>query len=412
MTRTKLWTPDRVFPAIPQASPRRGMKRVNLAEIGFLPGIFGGAPVHGTSVAADVVTQTANGVDLNTVWNDMLAMLNAANASRQALLRFLTFGVQEPVELVPQMGDGVDFELASEFGEPIGARITPTYFNMGYTFNWYDLAGRFTWQYLADATTTMIDSVGNAALEAFYRKQLFEVLRTVFNALNLSATINGTAYNVYKFYNNDGTVPPTYKTNTFLGTHQHYRTTGAGTLNAGDLDEMLNDFATHGYLQENGYRTVIMVHKTQGDVVRTFRSVANGGTGLYDFLPAQGQPGMLVLTTQQVIGAQPVANTLEGLNVIGSYGPALIVQDDWLPSTHVFGFNTGGSDSLGNPVGIREHRNTALRGLRLVKGRNPDYPLIDSFWNFGFGTGIRNRGAGMVMEVTADATYDPPAVYA
>jgi len=387
------------------------MELVDLKKLGFLPGVMGGAGLHGTNVAADVVTQTASGTPLNTVWADFMSLLNAVNAERQALIRFLTFSVANPVEMVAQSGTGVDFEEASEFGEPVGARVSPTYFNMGYTFKWYDLAGRYTWQYLADATDYMINSVGNAAVEAYYRKQMFEVFKTVFNPTNLSATINGNAYTVYKFYNNDGTVPPTYKTNTFTSSHQHYRTTGAGTLVAGDLDEMLDDFAAHGYSADNGYRTVIMVHKTQGDVIRTFRSTANGGTGKYDFLPAQGQPGQLILTTQQVIGATQASPTLDGLNVIGTYGVAIIVQDDWLPSAHVFGFTTGGADSLSNPVGIREHANTALRGLRLVKGRNPDYPLIDSFWNFGFGTGIRHRGAGMVMEVTADATYDPPAEY-
>jgi len=411
----KLWTPgsfaDRVW-SMPYASPvsRRGLERVDLTALGFLNPVAGGA--QGYHVQSDVVTTTADGRDLNSVWQDMLAMLNALNSSRQALLKFLTFGVQNPVELVPQAGSGVDFEESSEFGEPVGARIAPTYFNMGYTFKWYDLAGRYTWQYLADATATMIDSVGNAAVEAFLRKQMFEVLKTVFNATNLSATINGTAYNVYKFYNNDGTVPPTYKTNTFDGTHQHYRTTGAGTLVAGDLDEMINDFVSHGYSNENGFRMVLMVHTTQGNVVRGFRSVANGGTGQYDFLPSVGQPGALINTTQQVVGQAQVANTLEGLNVIGNYGPLLVVQDDWLPTTHIFGFTTGGPDSISNPVGIREHAQTGLRGLRLVKGRQADYPLIDSFWTFGFGTGVRHRGAGFVMEVTADATYDPPAIYA
>lgn len=417
------WTPqsqhrfDQIWPMSPlhAGPPIKGMERINFSEIGFLMGIAGGAAPQtnsGFHAASDVVTQTADGRDLNEVWTDMLAMLNAVNGSRQALLRFLTFSVTDPNELVPQAGTGVDFEEASEYGEPVGQRVQPTYFNMGYTFKWYDLAGRYTWQYLADATQTMIDSVGNAAVEAYWRKQLFEVLKTVFNASNLTATINNQSVNVFKFYNNDGTVPPTYKTNTFLSTHTHYRTTGAGTLVAGDLDEMIDDFVSHGYGQENGYRMVLMVHTTQGNVVRTFRSVANGGTGAYDFLPSQGQPGQIINTTQQIIGQAQVSNTLEGLNVIGNYGPLLVVQDDWLPTTHIFGFTTGGADSISNPVGIRQHRQAALQGLRLVKGKQPDYPLIDSFWAFGFGTGVRHRGAGMVMEVTADVSYDPPAIYA
>ena len=409
-----LWAPGQRPNAVlngPKARvAKRGMELVDLSALGFLPAIGGGS--EGYHTVGDVVTRTADGVDLNSVWQDMLSLLNAVNGSRQALIRFLTFSVQNPVELVPQAGTGIDFEEASEFGEPVGKRISPTYFNMGYTFKWYDLAARYTWQYLAEATQTMIDSVANAAVEAYWRKQLFEVLKTVFNATNLSATINQQAYTVYKFYNNDGTTPPSYKNNTFTSSHNHYRTTGAGALVAPDLDEMLDDFASHGYSRATGYRTVIMMSRTTGEVVRGFRSVANGGAGRFDFIPAQGQPGMLITTTQQMVGQTAVPDTLEGLDVIGTYGEAYIVVDDWLPSTHIFGFTTGGQDNLGNPVGIREHANTALRGLRLVKGRTPDYPLIDSFWNFGFGTGIRHRGAGMVMEITADASYDPPAEYA
>lgn len=414
-----LWTPDKgydtAWPAWAGGPARKGFERINLRELGMLMGVAGGAaPVTGSgyNVNGDIVTQTADGRDLSSIWTDFLAMLNAVNGQRQALIRFLTFSVQQPVELVPQQGTGVDFEEASQFGEPVGQRVAPTYFNMAYNFKWYDLAGRYTWQYLADATATMVESLGNAAVEAFWRKQLFEVFKTVFNATNLSASINQTPYTVFKFYNNDGTVPPSYKNNTFLSTHQHYRTTGAGTLVAGDLDEMIADFDSHGYSQETGFRQVLMVHSTQGVVIRSFRSTANGGTGIYDFIPSQGQPGQIIPQNTQIIGQTQIPNTLDGLTVIGNYGPLIVVQDDWLPSTHIFGFATGGPDSIGNPVGLREHAQQNLRGLRLVKGRQPDYPLIDSFWAFGFGTGVRHRGAGMVMEVTADATYDPPAIYA
>jgi hypothetical protein len=52
-----------------------------------------------------------------------------------------------------------------------------------------------------------------------------------------------------------------------------------------------------------------------------------------------------------------------------------------------------------------------LRGLRLVKGAVPDYPLIDSYYQRGFGTGVRQRGGGVVMQVTASGTYTIPAAY-
>lgn len=420
-----LWTPgngayDRVMPGgFYSRTPKRGMELADLRSLGFLPGIAGGAPRKGTHVAADVVTQTADGQDLNAIWVEFMDLLNAVNAQRQALIRFLTFPVTKITEQVAQPGDGVDFEESTEFGEPVGARIQPTYFNLGYTFKWYDLAARYTWQYLADATAEMVASVGNAAVEAYYRLLMTQVLRTMFNATNLSATINGNAYNVYKFYNADGTVPPTYKNNTFLGTHTHYKTTGSAALEAQDLDTMvIDDFASHGYTIEDGYRLVTMVHTNVGNVIRNFRSAVNtnqavgGNYGRFDFIPAQGQPGQILTQNQSIFGQSQVSPTLDGLKVIGSYGPLLIVQDDYLPTTHVANFATGGSNNLNNPIGLREHAQQGLRGLRLVKGRNADYPLIDSFWACGFGTGVRQRGGGILLEITADATYDPPAAYA
>jgi len=422
--KTSLWTPgngliDRVLPAGAFATtPRKGMELVNLAKLGIMPGL-GGGRAHGTHVAGDVVTQTASGTDLNVVWRDFLDLLNAANSSRQALLRFLTFDVTNPTELVAQAGGGVDFERSTEFGEPVGARIQPTYFNLGYTFFWYDLAARYTWQYLADATDTMVNSVADAAVEAWLRLQVTEVLRTIFNNTNLGVNINQQAYVVYKFYNADGTVPPSYKTNTFDGTHTHYKTTGGAgantnVLEATDLDVLvIDDFESHGYSISGGYRFVLMANKANSDTIRGFRSVVNGGTGRYDFLPAQGQPGQIMLQNQNIVGqVQAVPNTLDGLDVIGTYGPLIIVKDDYMPASHVLSFATGGSESLNNPVGFRQHAQTSLRGLRLVKGRNPDYPLIDSFWSVGFGTGIRQRGGGIVLQLASGTSYTPPTEYA
>lgn len=407
------------IPAHLATSPKRGMELVDLRALGILPAGIGAANRNGTHVAADVVTQTADGTDLNSVWSDFMGLLDAVNGQRQALINFLTFAVSQPTELVTQPGQGVDFEEASEFGEPVGSRIQPAYFNLGYTFKWYDLAARYTWQYLADATDAMVNSVANASVEAYYRKLMTEVLRTVFNPTNLTATIRGNAYNVFKFYNNDGTVPPAYKNNTFLGSHTHYKNSGTNdVLEAQDLDTMvIDDFASHGYDQLNGYRLVVMVNSVIGNQIRNFRSAVNtnqavgGNYGRFDFIPAQGQPGQIIPATTQVIGAQQPANTLNGLNVIGSYGPLIVVQDDWLPTTHLFAFATGGEDNLNNPIGLRQHANANLRGLRLVKGRNADYPLIDSFWAAGFGTGVRQRGGGIVMALTA-AAYAAPAIYA
>lgn len=418
LNKRGLIRPDMVYPGLHARTAKRGMELVDLASLGMIPAVAGGAR-YGTHVAGDVVTRTADGTDLNDIWANFMALLNAVNQPRQNLINFLTFGVNQTTETVTQPGQGVDFEEASEFGEPIGQRVVPTYFQMGYTFKWYDLGARYTWQYLADATDAMVNSVGNASVEAYWRLLLTQVLKTVFNPTNLSATINGNAYNVYKFYNADGTIPPTYKNNVFNGTHTHYKNSGTNSvLEATDLDVLvIDDFASHGYTMEDGYSLVVMVNTALGNSIRNFRSAVNavqavgGNYGRYDFIPAQGQPGQIVPQTTTVIGQSQIAPTLGGLKVIGTYGPLAVVVDDYMPTDYLVSFATGGADNLQNPIGLRQHAQESLRGLRLVKGRNPDYPLIDSFWNCGFGTGVRQRGGGIVMALTA-AAYAPPAIYA
>jgi hypothetical protein len=156
---------------------------------------------------------------------------------------------------------------------------------------------------------------------------------------------------------------------------------------------------------------ILLVNSVELAVIRTFR-VATGAS--YDFVAASGQPPWLLPTnTGGVVNPQggAVPTTVNGLVVSGQYGPWLIVEDDYIPAGYMLGFATGGRNQATNPVGFREHQNAGLRGLRLVKGRDSDYPLVDSFYQRGFGTGVRHRGAGIVMQVTAAGAYTIPADY-
>src|SRR5690606_9503028 len=133
----------------------------------------------------------------------------AWNAGRSTLVSMLTFEVTNPIEDVPQVAN-VDFEEASEFGVPKGVR-GGDYFSLGYDVKWYDVAKRFTWKYLAEATAGQVESVHNAILEADNRLVFKKVLKSIFNNVNTTANIRGQAFPVYRLYNNDGTVPPDYE---------------------------------------------------------------------------------------------------------------------------------------------------------------------------------------------------------
>lgn len=367
--------------------------------------------------SADILTTTKDGRDLNGLWLEYQAVITEWNTQRSAMVQFLTYPVVDIIEEVPVIGSGTDFEEASEYGVPKAGRPEVSSYSMGFPFKWYDNASRFTWQFLADARQEQVDAAANAALEADNRLVFNKVMRRLFDPANALASINGNNYNVYAFWNADGVVPPPYRQNTFTGSHTHYMTTNGATLDAVDLDDLIDNVGHHGYTVANGFRVVVMVNKAQSPRIRSFRSAAsNGGVtdathGNHDFIPSLGTAAMLLPQNQVLLGTQ-VGNTLEGFNVIGSYGDVLIVEDDYIPSGYLVCFATGGPDNLQNPLGVRQHANPELQGLRLVKGPNPDYPLIDSYYVRGFGLGVRHRGAAAIMQVVTGTTYTPPATYA
>jgi hypothetical protein len=362
---------------------------------------------RGYNAAADLITQTVDGFDLNSIWDEYQAAVAVQNAQRQAIIDLLTFPVTDLIERVPQITSAA-FEKASEYGEPRGIRPAGAFFNLGYDFDWYDLAARYTWKLLADAPRNQVDANNAMALQADNELVFTKVLSALLNNTTRVADINDQVVNVYPLYNGDGTVPPRYKTNTFLGTETHYLTSGAATVNGGDLDDMYEKLRAKGYSRENGVRHVLLVNHREAVTIRTFR-VASGST--YDFIPAEGTPAAyLPIDVALFGGSQPSAN-YQGLTAIGRYGEWLVVEDDLFPPAYMIGIATGGRANLNNPVGLRQHANASLRGLRLVKGAIPDYPLIDSFYQRGFGTGIRQRGGAVVMQVTANASYTIPTGY-
>lgn len=376
----------------------------NIAEAVKLDGIIRGFE-EGYNEVEDLITQTADGFPLNGMWEEFQKVIRIWNAQRDALTNLLTFNVTAPIEGVRYPIEQ-DFEEASEFGEPVGIRLGPA-IRHGYPFKWYDLAIRYTWQFLADVTQAQLVALNNTALEADNRLLFTKVLTRLFSNVTSVADIAGDAVNVYGFYNGDTQVPPKWKTTTFSTGHQHYMASGAASLVSEDLDDLIGNITEHGYSQLRGYKILVLVNEQEADVIRTF-STADGDK--FSFIPSNvGMGGIILPQNGGIVGA-PSMQQFPGLITIGSYGSALIIQEDYVPAGYLVAVATQGEDNIGNPIGIRQHETASLQGLKLVKGRTPDYPLIDSFYVHGFGTGVRHRGAGAVMQVTA-GSYAIPTEY-
>jgi len=367
---------------------------------------------YGTNTQGDLVTITADGRDLNAMWAEFQATLEIFNDRRQTLVNLFTFPVTSLIEDVPQVGE-VEFEMASEFGEPVGVRQGLAYFSLGYDFHDYDAAVRYTWKFLRDADARQVEAIHTSMLNADNRLVFRKIMEALFDNRNRQADIRGQNVPVYALYNADGTVPPSYKSNSFSGTHNHYMTSGAAAIDSGDVEALYDNIAEHGYGIENGTQFVLFAPKALVKEMRKWRAgqvSANAVVANYDFIPAANQPTLIVPNAEGLLGSRP-PNSWNGLAVVGSYGDILIIEEDYIPAGYLLMLGTGGAGNLQNPVGLREHANPAYRGLRLLPGNNQRYPLVDSYYSRGFGTGIRQRAGAAIMQITASGSYTRPTQY-
>lgn len=367
---------------------------------------------NGIHAVGDILTRTRDGQDLNAIWNAYQELLQNWNATRQPLIDLLTFTTDQIVDDVAQ-GVEEDFEEATEFGQPKSIRPNLTIQQRAYDFKWYDVATRFTFQFLADATAAQVDVAQQQVLEADNRLVFKKVMRRLFNNTNNSTVIGGTAYNAKPLYNADSEYIPDYSGVSFnAATHTHYVTSGAAGIDSGDVETLVSLLEEHGYKRSTGYQIVVMVNPAQAPAIRLWRAGvtnANSAVAQYDFVPPRGV-NIILPSTVSLFGDQP-AQTFAGFDVVGAYGPYLIIMDSNIPTGYMFAFATQGSATSSNLVGIREHANSSMRGLILKGGDRNQYPIVNSTYIHGFGTGVRTRGAGAVMQITASGSYTIPTAY-
>jgi hypothetical protein len=380
---------------------------------------------NGYSARADILTRTRDGQDLNAVWDMYAQALAGFNATRQPMIDLLASPVSGIVDEITNPGTE-QFELATEFGIAQSVRPIPTTQSRAYPFAWYDMRQAYTWRFLNKATTQQLDSVLNVAMEADNNLQFQQVMKALFNNANRSAMIDGfsTPFTVVALYNADGSFVPPYKGVSFAGSHQHYIGSGANTgqtkFDPQDLLDLAHLVEEHGFTRSQGYNIVFLMNPADaaaGPVtyVRNQTFVSGGSTtvaSLYDFIPTQASNMTLMLPPGFTLVGGLAPNSFAGLEVAGSWGPYLIVQDAQIPAGYMVAAATAGNSSQLNIIGVRQDENPALQGLVLKPGNNNAYPLIDSHFIRGIGAGVRQRGAAAIMKLdNTGGGYTVPAAY-
>lgn len=360
----------------------------------------------GYSTQGDVlVNKTADGVDLNKIWDEISTAMSQWNKERSSLASLISCSTTTSGDAVPQKIGGDDFEKASEFGEPQSIRSNPDALILGYDFDDYDLASRMTWKFLRSATAQQVRDSINSALEADNRKVTGTLLRRLFDP---APGVNPEGRTVYGLWNGtDGLAPPPHAGLTFPSSISHYLASGNAALDPGDLTEAIDAVRLKGFGVSANTRLIVLCHPHEAEEIAGFRAgvESNGVTSKFDFIPSSSAPAYL--TAENVVGLV-APGEFGGLEVAGSYGPAWIIPSYFVPQGYIAVVATGGPNSIQNPIAFRQHENPAYQGLRMIPGRDQRYPLQDSFFQRSFGCGVRYRSAACVVQVTSGTTYTAP----
>jgi hypothetical protein len=357
-----------------------------------------------------LVSVTADGVDLNLLWNEVLSTISEWNSHRSAIQNLLSYGTTNVADAIPQSIFGDEgFDVATEFGEPTSIRTPTNHALLGYTLLDFDKATRFTWKALRRMTAEQVRASTNYALEADNKLTSGLVMTRLFNP---ELEVNEWNYNCVGLWSGDGMVPPPWLGNTFDGTHNHYLVSGAEEIDSGDLDMSITHLQEHGYgLPDDGSQLMAFVNPAQYNAISKFRAGQvnnNEAIAAHDFIPASNAPAY-ILPQANIIG-QIAPGDAWGLRIQGSYGPLWICESYFIPANYFAVVCTRGPNSPLNPIGFRSHVIPAYQGLRVIPGRDQRYPLVESFFQRSCGVGARHRGAGVVTQIKASGGYDAPMI--
>jgi len=368
--------------------------------------------VGGYATEGDVlVNKTADGVDLNQIWEEVNAVVALYNAERSAYATLLSFPTTAVAEPITQAVGSDSFEEASEFGVPSSVNQPADSLLVGYDFKDFDKATRLTWRFLRDASAQQV----NAQLQRIIEADNKLITGTILDRLlNPAERVSKEGQRVFALYTGtDGITPPPHLGKTFPATTKHYFTSASPLLDSSDVEDMINSIVRKGYASAGRGKLVIFCSAVEAELIQTWKKgVVNGDAGRatakHDFIPSSASDPYF--TTSQIVGAIPEGD-YNTIKVLGQYGPALLLEPtEFMPAGYVAVVATGGPNSSINPVGFREHTSPEYRGLRMIPGMQQRYPLQESLFARAFGTGVRHRGAAAVCQVTTATTYTAPVI--
>lgn len=374
--------------------------------------IFGGEAFGGqmgTLSSGDVlVDRTADGVSLNDIWAELIAGFEIWNQERTSISSLLSFRTTVPGEAVPQNISSPSMQRLTEYGIPdsVGSPVTAAI--LGYPMDDYGLRFSATWRALRVMTAEQV----RASIDGIFHSDNRLVTSSILNRLfDPTPKTNAEGFVCRGLYCADGEYVPSYLGNDFdPATTTHLWKSGAAQVDSGDLEDAIRAIRSKGYGLTDSSQLLILASSQESEHIQTFRQGEESRTGgpiaTHSFIPSKKAPPYL--RPDNIVG-EPIDGTFHGIECLGSFGAAWLVESAFIPAGYIAVVATGGPNSPTNAIGMREHPFAAYRGLLAVAG-NPGYPIVDSTYIRSFGVGVRQRGSAVAVQIGTGTTYVPPTI--
>lgn len=374
---------------------------------------------YGITTAAEIgpiLRTLRDGTDLMAVWAEFSELLDFWNKDRKKLTDLLSFRTTLAGEAVPQNISPALFQKATELGVPQAAGAPGDSLMLGYQFTDYDLATRLTRLFLRAADVRQVRAQMDNVLTGDVTLTTGEILKAIFVKTRRK---NPEGFTVYDLYDGVAPGPPDYLGRQFPTETTHYITSATERVDAGDAEHLIALVTRKGFSKETGATLLLLANPDEAEHIMSWRAgqpsrppegsetIDDVPMARWDFVPSESQPPYLS-GGGELIG-QPVAGSFHDIPVVGSYGEALVIQSDYVPSGYIAVVATYGPNSDRNVVGFREWPEASQQGLLLMPGNWQGVPLIESFATRGFGTGVRRRGGAAVCQITTNPAYTAPS---